>query len=880
MPTLRSLIALAAVAAVGALPAVIAAEAAAQPAAGPDEASLLKTIRVPQGFEATIFAAPPQVNYPVCLAAAATGEVFVGVDEQGSLGKNPGGGRVVRCVDADGDGRADQFTVFATLDHPRGLVHDGRSLWVLHPPFLSVHHDDDGDGVADRQEMLLTGISTEQVAKRGADHTTNGIRMGIDGWISIAVGDFGFHEARGTDGTHLARRGGGVVRVRPDGREAEIYAWGLRNIVDVGIDPFLNLFTRDNTNDGGGWNLRVSHVIQSGEYGYPSRYLNFAAEIMPPLADYGGGSGCGATFLFDTRWPEGFGDAFYACDWGRSQVYRHRFPARGATFDPHEETFASLPQPTDIDVDGSGRMFISSWKDGKFDYSGPNVGYVARVMPAGLGPEPFPDLAAASDDALVDFLATPRAVLQLHAQRELLRRGRDPRRTAGLEALATNREAGLTGRVAAVFTLAQLDGVAAHPKLLELAGDEGLREFALRALTDRRGQLADLPLEPFLAALSDPQPRVRCQALISLGRLGRPEAAAAILPLTSRPAGSELPAKEPLHAQPDPGRVVPHVAGRTLVTLGATDACLAGLDGPHRAGSLAALQDMHSEATVSGLVARLGRTTDTASRHDLLGALVRLHFREGDYTSADWWGTRPDTSGPYYDRKPWEQTDRIARVLATAAADADADTLAFLKAELARHKVSLPGLPAAAPAAAEESLPLVAAPPADPNDPEQIANLPREQVAARAIAAPGDPARGRLLFASQSCVACHSAADGQTPKGPHLVDIGRRSKRPELLESILEPSAKIAQGFQTVAFLTAQGTVVTGFVVGESADEVQVRQADGRGVRLAKQEIDERVRQEVSVMPTGLVANLTPEQLADLLAYLESLRSDQPAEPR
>ena len=57
-----------------------------------------------------------------------TGEFFVAVDEQGSLGRTPGGGKVLRCVDKDGDGKVDEVTVFAKMDHPRGLIyHDGNA---------------------------------------------------------------------------------------------------------------------------------------------------------------------------------------------------------------------------------------------------------------------------------------------------------------------------------------------------------------------------------------------------------------------------------------------------------------------------------------------------------------------------------------------------------------------------------------------------------------------------------------------------------------------------------------------------------------------------------------------------------------------------------
>ena len=210
-----------------------------------DEKKALNDIQMPPGFQATLFGSPPEVNYPVCLTAAATGEVFVGVDEQGSLGKEPGRGKVLRCVDTNGDGIADQINEFAKMDHPRGLIYDNGSLWVLHPPFLSVFHDTDGDGTADTSDVLIEGISTDQVNKRGADHTTNGIRMGIDGWIYIAVGDFGFVEAVTTEGSQPGRRGGGIVRIRPDGTDMEIYSWGQRNILDVSIDPFMNIFTRD-----------------------------------------------------------------------------------------------------------------------------------------------------------------------------------------------------------------------------------------------------------------------------------------------------------------------------------------------------------------------------------------------------------------------------------------------------------------------------------------------------------------------------------------------------------------------------------------------------------------------------------------------------------
>ena len=262
-----------------------------------DDQTIGEVVKAPPGFRVTLFAAPPKVGYPVTLAVAPGGEVFVAVDEQGSLGRNPGGGRVLRCLDDDGDGKADRVNVFARMEHPRGPDRPGRETLGPASAVPQRLPRQDGDGVSDRQEVLVSGLTTSLIDERGGDHTTNGIRMGIDGWIYIAVGDYGFHGAKGKDGTTLSQRGGGILRVRPDGTELEVFATGLRNPFAIAIDPYLNLFTRDNTNDGAGWDVRVSHLIQTADYGYSQRFANFPDEIMPPLGAYGQGGGTGALFL-------------------------------------------------------------------------------------------------------------------------------------------------------------------------------------------------------------------------------------------------------------------------------------------------------------------------------------------------------------------------------------------------------------------------------------------------------------------------------------------------------------------------------------------------------------------------------------------------------
>src|SRR5262249_20661867 len=155
-------------------------------------------------------------------------------------------------------------------------------------------------------------------------------------------------------------------------------------------------------------------------------------------------------------------------------------------------------------------------------------------------------------------------------------------------------------------TLKQLDGKDSNPALLKLVGDAAVREFALRALTDRKKELEGLEAKPFVAALADESPRVRAQALVSLNRFNDPAASKEIFALTARPKGSTMPTTRPLQNQPDPDRVIPHLAVRALVALDASDACLEALDGPNWQGALWAMRYMHSEKAVDGLIKKLG----------------------------------------------------------------------------------------------------------------------------------------------------------------------------------------------------------------------------------------------------------------------------------
>ena len=507
---------------------------------------------VPEELEATLFSPNTLTPCVACIGVAPTGAVYAGVDQIGSLGKGGGKGKIIRLIDEDHDGIHDSHTVYAVIDNPRGIVPVGDKLYVLHTKwgegtqfdgmFLSVLEDKNGDGIADGPpKHLVKEISTRKFNQaRGVDHTTNGIRMGIDGWIYVAIGDFGFVDATGTDGKKLTMYGGGIIRVRPDGTELETYATGLRNIYDVAIDPFMNVFTRGNTNDGGGWNMRFIHEIQTGEYGYPRLFKRYTSEIIPALVDVGGGSGTGAMFFEEPGWPEKYNDVPMMCDWGRGQLFIHRVKPDGSSFTQEQENFIKCGRITDVDCDGSGRLFIGSWSSSGF--KGGTAGYVARVVPKGWKYKAFPDLRKRNPVDLANLLSTPSAKTRLHAQQEILQRGGSGKEVL---AVAVDKRLAPRARVAAIYTLKQLLGTKSHKHLLKLVDDPAVAEHALRALADRKTEMDGVPQAPFAKALKNKNPRVQVAAAIALGRLGDKSAAKALLGVSNPPVIDPLPGFQP-----------------------------------------------------------------------------------------------------------------------------------------------------------------------------------------------------------------------------------------------------------------------------------------------------------------------------------------------
>ncbi len=845
----------------------------------PKKQEVVTTLRkgpdYPPDLQVTNFAGPDLTPSPACLSVAPTGEVFVGVDKQGSLGKKPNMGSIIRLVDSDNDGQVDNHTSFAQVDNPRGIFAVGSQVFVLHAAFsaqtgkasgmnLVVFEDKNEDGVADGpSKPLIENISnTSFIQQRGVDHATNGIRMGIDGWLYIAVGDFGFHNAVDRSGKKLTMLGGGIVRVRPDGTEMEIYSHGMRNIYDLAIDPYMNIFTRDNTNDGGGWNIRFSHQIQSAEYGYPVLFKHFTNEIIPALVDVGGGSGTGSLFMDEPTWPQSYNQVPMMADWGRNQLYIHRVTADRASFTQREEAFIKLPQITDLDVDGSGRMYLSAWNGASYVGS-PSKGYVVRVVPQKWTYTAFPNLKKASVKKLASLLTAASAVLRLHASQELLTRSARQVAKAAWK-VAVNKRLPLANRVAGLFTYAQAAQTRGIENLVKLSKDASMREFALRVLADRKSFAGKVPLAAFLEGVNDPAERVQVASLVGLGRLERQEASSALLQVKV-PSSFIAPGKnvDGPHATPNAALVPAHVAVRSLVKLNAVDACIKAVGSANTTLALWALRYMHTPEAADGLIKACQMAKDETLKQQILITLARLYKKEAPYDASWWWSTRPDTHGPYYKAIDWESSTAIRKVLVSEWERSQnkqffTDLNSRLRLDIAEFGVETP-------VAIEETkidLDKIR------SKKGQVGTASIEDVMLVIAKLPGDAALGKTLFVQQGCVACHSLNKNDPMKGPFMGQIGSIMNREQIAESILKPNASISQGFSTV-LLTAKGNKsYTGFVTEESSSRVVMRDITGQVYTIKKSDIVSRKEMESSMMPTGLANALSYDEFSSLITFL------------
>lgn len=141
------------------------------------------------------------------------------------------------------------------------------------------------------------------------------------------------------------------------------------------------------------------------------------------------------------------------------------------------------------------------------------------------------------------------------------------------------------------------------------------------------------------------------------------------------------------------------------------------------------------------------------------------------------------------------------------------------------------------------------------------------------VAVEGDPARGEAVYRRQQllCITCHAIGDAGGVLGPNMVSIGASAPVDYLIESLLEPSKKIKEGYHMAMVSTKGGQIFSGSVVKDTPTELVIRDAANQLQTVPKADVANQQMSPVSMMPAGLTASLREDEFIDLVRFLSEL---------
>lgn len=477
-------------------------------------AEALESFQVRDGFHVELVAAEPEVIDPIAFDWDAQGRLWVvemrdyplGLDGQGK----PGG--VIKVLeDADGDGRYERATAFLEgIAYPTGVLPWKRGALISAAPDVIYAEDRDGDGHAEVRKVLFTGFH-----QGNQQHLFNGFEWGLNGWVYAANGDSGGHVKSIATGQEISISGRDV-RFRPDTGEIETVSgqsqFGLRR------DDWGNWFGNNNST----WlwqvimpehylrrNPRLAvtsvHHVTSAYDDWTRVFPSSAPAVRPnqPWSLNHVTSACGPGPYRDEWFGADFATSVFVSEPVHNLIHREVLERTGATFssrrasgeEDREFLTSTDPwfRPTTVKTGPDGALYVADmyrfvlehpeWispeQQARLDLrAGEDKGRIYRIVPADSHRRAVPTLAHASTDKLVTALDSQNGWQRDMAMRLLIER-QDP---ATAEAL---------------------------PRLLTLTHAPQVRLQTLATL----GLLQHLTPNLLLAALADPHPAVRAEAL-------------------------------------------------------------------------------------------------------------------------------------------------------------------------------------------------------------------------------------------------------------------------------------------------------------------------------------------------------------------------------
>ena len=415
-----------------------------------------------EGLQVKLFASEPMIGNPTNIDVDAKGRVWVCEAYNYRPELNPTnpqreeGDRILILEDLNADGRADTAKVFyqgKDIDAALGVAVFGNRVIVSSSPNVFMFTDTNGDDVADKKEVLYSGLGGVQ-----HDHAIHSFTFGPDGKLYFNFGNEGQQimdrngkPVKDKDGKVVNNSGkpyrqGMVFRVNPDGTEFEVLAHNFRNNYEAAVDSYGTLWQSDNDDDGNE-GVRINYVMEFGNYGYTdemtgagwrSRRTNMETEIpkqhwhlndpgaIPNLLQTGAGSPTGMVIYEGDLLPEVYRNQMIHTDAGPNTVRSYPVKKDGAGYKAEivplvEGVRDQWFRPSDLSVAPDGSIYVADWYDpgvGGHQMADMNRGRIYRIAPPAT-PYKTPKLDLRSPEGAVQALQNPNLATRYLAWEKL-----------------------------------------------------------------------------------------------------------------------------------------------------------------------------------------------------------------------------------------------------------------------------------------------------------------------------------------------------------------------------------------------------------------------------------------------------------------------------
>ncbi|MBK8505267.1 MAG: HEAT repeat domain-containing protein [Saprospiraceae bacterium] len=330
----------------------------------------VKSLQVADGFEISEAVSPDLIAYPMFATFDDRGRLFVfesiGTNNRGTAEMLAQPNYQIRLLeDLDDDGQFDRGSIYAdSLPFPMGGTFFNGSLYVTASPDLIKFTDQNGDGVADQREIILTGWTFNQ---NGA--ILSGPFMGPDGWLYLADARRGF-EIETKEGNVLQGKGARVWRCLPDGSRLEwLCGGGFDNSIEIVFQPSgetigtMTYFTdpQDGERDA------IMHWVEGGVYPKYNSVIDedslpLTGELMPVMTKMPRIAPSGLMRYQSGVWGPEYNGNLFSAEFNTGRIMRYRVFPDGSTFKTEQETFVKSTTSdihlTDILEDADGSLLV------------------------------------------------------------------------------------------------------------------------------------------------------------------------------------------------------------------------------------------------------------------------------------------------------------------------------------------------------------------------------------------------------------------------------------------------------------------------------------------------------------------------------------------